>query len=110
MPGGDSPMAREFAKAFYKSRAWRDCRDAYAASKAFLCEECLKKGMYVPGKIVHHRVHLSPENISDPNVTLNWKNLKLVCQDCHAREHVTLKRYAWDSDGNLVPPLSQLDS
>ena len=43
-------MAREFAREFYNSKAWRDCADAYARSKGMLCERCLAKGIIVPGK------------------------------------------------------------
>ncbi|MBU9724135.1 MULTISPECIES: HNH endonuclease [Bacillaceae] len=77
-------MAKEYAKKFYKSVAWRKCRDAYFASQFGLCEgdKCNN-----PGKIVHHVEYITPENISDPNITLNFDNLELLCQDCHNREH-----------------------
>lgn len=52
-----------------------------------LCERCLAKGLYTPGKVVHHKIHLTPENISDPRVALGWENLQLLCQDCHAAVH-----------------------
>ena len=92
---------REFAKAFYRSQAWKDCRAAYAKSVGGLCETCLKAGLYVPGKVVHHRTALTPDNIHDPSVTLNWANLKLVCQDCHAKEHKGPGRYWFDAEGNV---------
>ena len=93
---------REFAEAFYKSKAWQRCRDAYAKSVGGLCERCLQRGLYVPGEIVHHKIHLTPENISDPNVTLSWDNLELVCRDCHGDEHKkVLKRYTVDEFGRV---------
>lgn len=97
-------MARDFARAFYKSRAWIMCRDAYASSVGRLCEDCLKRGMYTPGKIVHHREHITPANINDPSITLAWSNLKLVCQDCHAKEHKAegAVRYSFDERGNII--------
>ena len=94
---------KEYARGFYSSKAWKDCRSAYAISKGGLCERCLIKGQYKPGEIVHHKVYLSPENINDPDVTLNWDNLELVCRDCHAQEHDGLKRrYKVDELGRVV--------
>ena len=37
-------MAKEFAKKFYKSKAWQRTREAYAASVGQLCEDCLDAG------------------------------------------------------------------
>ena len=95
-------MAKEFATAFYKSRAWRNCRDGYSASVGHLCERCLSRGLYVPGEIVHHKVHLTPENINDPNVSLNWDNLELLCRECHAKMHGSQKRYKVDEFGRVT--------
>lgn len=78
---------KEFAEGFYKSKAWKDCRADYLKSVGGLCERCLASGRYSPGEIVHHKIHLTPENINDPSVTLNWDNLELVCRDCHADLH-----------------------
>ena len=104
--GCGGSLAREFAEAFYKSDAWRQCRNNYAKSVGWLCEDCLSLGVYNPGKIVHHIIHLTPENISNPSITLDWNNLRLVCRDCHAREHKTAitKRYYFDEHGNVCPP------
>ena len=97
-------MAKDFAKPFYKSKAWQDCRAGYIKVVGGLCEDCLAKGIYTPGKVVHHRCHITPENITDPTVTLNWDNLKLVCQDCHAKEHKDVSgRYWFDDSGRIVP-------
>lgn len=95
-------MAKPWAVAFYKSKAWKDCRAGYAASVGYLCESCLEKGIYKPGEIVHHKQELTPENINDPTVTLNWENLKLVCRDCHAVEHGEEKRYHVDEFGRVT--------
>lgn len=96
---------KEWARGFYFSPEWRATRDAYAASVGWLCEDCLSRGLYVPGKVVHHVTPLTPENIRDPNVALAWGNLRLVCQDCHAEEHRRndSKRYRIAPDGTVVP-------
>ena len=94
---------REFAEMFYKSKAWRETREAYAKARAGLCERCLARGVYRPGVIVHHKVHLSPENISDPEVALSWDNLELLCRECHGDEHKRIeRRYTVDEIGRVT--------
>ncbi|MCM1155543.1 MAG: phage holin family protein [Roseburia sp.] len=74
-------MAKGFAKAFYNSKAWKDCRDSYIAERIRLdggfCEECHLN----LGYIVHHEVILTPDNISNPDISLNhaipWIKLQL---------------------------------
>lgn len=96
-------MAKDFAQGFYKSKAWQRCRDTYTASVGGLCEECLKENKITAGEIVHHKVHLSPENINDPAVSLNWENLELVCRVCHGKLHGNRKRYSIDPAGHVIP-------
>jgi 5-methylcytosine-specific restriction endonuclease McrA len=94
---------KDFAKSFYTSRAWKNCRRAYAASVGGLCEDCKAKGLITPGEIVHHKTELTPENINDPAVTLSWSNLRLVCRECHARKHgARERRYTVDPLGRVI--------
>ncbi len=105
---------KEYAEKFYKSGAWKQCRNAYAKSRGGLCEICLSKGMIVPGEIVHHKIHITPSNINDLNVVLNWDNLQLVCRGCHAEIHNgaefgAARRYDVDPFGRVtvrpdIPP------
>ena len=101
-------MARDFAKAFYNSAAWLKCRAAYIKSVFGLCEKCRE-----PGHIVHHKKELTPDNINDANITLNWDNLQYLCLDCHNRvpsdNYVTRDGLMFDEQGQLVPysPLSK---
>jgi Restriction endonuclease len=92
---------KPWARNFYKSKAWRQCRDAYFVSQYGICERCGG-----PGKIVHHKIWLIPENINDPAVSLNHENLELLCQDCHNKEHhespATAEGLKFDENGNLV--------
>lgn len=78
---------KDYAKGFYKSKAWQHCRETYLKKVGGLCERCLKKGLYTPAEIVHHKVYLTEENIRDETVTLNFANLEALCRDCHAEEH-----------------------
>lgn len=95
-------MAKEYAKRFYASKAWRDTQKAYMESKNYICERCGR-----PAVIVHHKTYISPKNINDPNITLNWDNLEALCATCHQHEHMckntaTAKGLAFDDQGNLV--------
>lgn len=97
-------MAQEFARAFYNSRLWIRAREQYIKSVDGLCEDCLAKGIYKPGKIVHHVINLTPENINNPEIALSFDNLRYVCKDCHEAEHSkpTQSRYVFDKSGNLI--------
>jgi len=101
-------MARA-ADAFYKTTSWIKTRNAYAASVGHLCERCLSRGRYEPGEIVHHKIHLTPENFADPAISLNWDNLELLCRKCHADEHPEVYgrknkcRFITDEFGRISP-------
>ena len=103
-------MARKFAQKFYKSKAWKETREAYAASVGWLCERCLAVGLYTPGEIVHHKIHLNIQNINNSEVSLAWDNLELLCRNCHANMHKTQSscRYIIADDGCVIvnaPPV-----
>ena len=94
---------QDYAKSFYKSQAWQRTRAAYAAYRRGLCEVCLSKGIYKPGVIVHHKQHITQNNINDPTITLSFDNLQLVCRDCHAAIHDRRKRrYKVDDYGRVI--------
>jgi len=100
-------MAKKWAKPFYESKQWKFVRTNYIQSVHGLCERCLKRGVYKPGLIVHHKHYLTPENINNQNITLNTDNLEYLCQDCHNREHhgdafVTNEDVLFDDEGNLI--------
>lgn len=99
-------MAKDYAKAFYTSKVWEKTRRGFVKYKGGLCERCLAKGIYNPGVIVHHKIHITPENIGDPSVTLNFDNLELVCRECHADVHSSKegKRFIIDENGRVIIP------
>ena len=95
-------MAKDYAKKFYRSKAWRECRASYISKVYGLCERCKQ-----PGKILHHKEYITPDNINDPNITLNHDNLEFLCQECHNIEHhekYSSVRYGleFDAEGNLI--------
>lgn len=102
-------MARKFAKSFYNSKAWKECRNSYIKSmslyKRGLCEKCFDKGIHTMGEELHHKIWLTPNNINDPNITLNHDNLILLCYECHKAIHTSrVKRdFIFNAQGELVP-------
>lgn len=104
-------MAKDYAKKFYKSKAWRVCKDSYIVKVNGLCERCNAKGILKPGKIVHHKKHITPMNINNPNITLNHDNLEYLCQDCHNQEHhsneIINNGLMFDETGQVVPLFQQ---
>ena len=98
-------MAASWAQQFYGSTQWKKCRKGFLAYKRGLCERCLSKGLIVPGFHVHHKVYLTPENIYKPEISLNWANLELLCDKCHAEIHSTpgaKGRMSINADGTVV--------
>lgn len=97
-------MAQEFSRAFYRSAAWLKCRAAYIASVFYCCELC-KEAVGTSG-ILHHKISLCPENINDPNITLNWDHLEYLCVRCHNQTHSenlpVRGDVKFDDQGNLV--------
>lgn len=101
-----------FAAAFYNSTAWRSARSNYMKKAGGLCERCLKKGLITPAEIVHHKVRLTPENITDTKITLAFDNLEALCRQCHEDEHAegnlygrqmaSKKRYTVDKKGHVT--------
>lgn len=94
---------KEYAKDFYSSKKWKKTREAYWKQVGGLCENCLKQGIYKPGVIVHHVEHITQENITNPEITLNFDNLKLLCRECHEKVHDKRKRrYKLDEMGRVI--------
>ena len=100
---GVDKMRKEFhpdiAK-FYKSRKWKNARQIKILNAHGRCEKC--GGV---GTEVHHIVHLTPENIFDTEVTINQKNLMLLCTECHNKMHHRWggkNPYGFDEEGNFI--------
>ena len=99
-------MAKAFARAFYKSKAWHALRDIVIAEQYGMCKKC---GMSTRLE-VHHRIRLTPENITNPDIALNREHLVGLCYDCHmkADEHDYNKKIntseglEFDEDGELI--------
>jgi 5-methylcytosine-specific restriction endonuclease McrA len=89
-----------YAKRFYESAGWKDCRESYMRLKLNTCERCGRAA-----DLVHHKIFITPDNINDVWVTLNFENLEALCHDCHNKIHKRIereRRYRFDSNGNLM--------
>ena len=96
-------MAREFSKAFYNSKEWKRARQTYIDLKFGICERCGAPN----SKQVHHKIYLTPENIGNPDITLNFDNFELLCDICHQKEHnekysPTLWGLKFNENGELI--------
>ena len=107
-------MAKQFSKSFYNSKEWQAVRDGAMMRDKYLCVKC-----GAPAEEVHHIIHLTPENIWDPKISLNPDNLICLCKDCHFKEHYKdkgsghlkknnpLPEIIFDDDGNPIPPIQK---
>jgi len=83
---------------FYKSAAWQVARQIKYQEQDGRCERCKRVG-----EEVHHKIRLTIQNVADITVSLNQKNLELLCKDCHNKEHKRFsKQQQFDDDGNLI--------
>ena len=94
-------MHDSFANSFYNTYAWRKCKSAYKQKVGGLCERCLKRGLIKPGTQVHHKIRITPENMTDPAVTLSFDNLELLCDRCHEEEHGHQSKWRTDKAGRV---------
>ena len=94
---------KPWAEFFYKSQQWKHCRDYILKRDKGLCQDCLKKGRLTPAEEVHHITPLTPENITDPSITLNEENLISLCRECHKARHGARDlRYTVDDFGRVT--------
>ena len=99
-----SQKKRKANQAFYHSKEWKHCRDAYLSYCGGLCERCKAKGIITPAYVVHHKIYLDGENINNPDISLNFSNLEALCFTCHNQEHFkSQSKRRWEYvDGVLV--------
>lgn len=96
-------MHKERARKFYKSKRWLRSRAAYISDRIMidggLCEHCKKR----IGQHVDHKIEITINNITDPDIMLNPENYQYLCIGCHTRK---TKRgqpeFLFDEDGRPV--------
>ena len=79
-------MAKVWAKPFYNSKAWLQCRSSFISYRITIdggmCEHCREE----LGYIVDHIEEITLDNINDPYITLNHENLQYLCLLCHNKK------------------------
>ena len=92
---------KDWARKFYHSKQWLKVRKLAIIRSDRLCERCP-----MPGYMVHHIIPLTPDNINDPNITLNLDNLEYLCHDCHNEEHLecngTIDGLRFTPEGEII--------
>lgn len=113
--GGGESMSREFSAQFYHSKEWEEVRRLVLMRDRYVCQKC-----GLPAQEVHHKIHLTPENIWDVSITLNPDNLISLCREDHFKIHEKDKEagkrrakglsegacaegFHFDASGQLVP-------
>ena len=101
--GGEGPAVHSDPniERFYTTQAWRKCRASFLKERRGLCEICLSRGIIEPAAHVHHREPITPDNLSNPKITLNHANLMALCEQCHQEQH-RKKRWRCDPDGHVI--------
>jgi 5-methylcytosine-specific restriction endonuclease McrA len=72
------------------------------SSKNYICEVCGN-----PAELAHHKTHITPQNLSNPEITLNAENLAAVCIECHNTIHygtggAVVRGLEFDENGDLI--------
>lgn len=103
----DYKQRRGIIGKFYKSKEWKKARQLVLIRDKFLCQHCGQ-----PATEVHHKKHLTEQNVYDPTISLNPDNLVSLCWNCHRKEHqaddgmgrilAEQNPYEFDENGMLV--------
>jgi hypothetical protein len=73
---------------FYASQKWIRFRSAIIAERGLICEQCCMVIATPKDVTLHHTpIELTIDNVNDVMVSLNPDNVKLICRNCHDKEH-----------------------
>jgi len=97
-------MAKEYARRFYNSKAWKQCRSSFISYRISIdggmCQQCKDE----LGFIVDHKEEITPGNINNPDITLNHNNFRYLCLSCHTQKTFgNDARYVFNSKGEVIP-------
>jgi 5-methylcytosine-specific restriction endonuclease McrA len=102
-------------KDFYSSRPWIKVSKAYMKSRGYICEVCGNRNVMLaatrygkPSRMIcHHKIPLTDENYTNPEISLATENLQVRCITCHNRIHGdkvgTVNGLRFDNEGHVVP-------
>lgn len=92
-------MAQPWAEKFYQSTIWKKQRLYVLKRDHFTCTE---PGCHARASEVHHIIELTETNIDNVNISLNEKNLRSLCHDCHTRITSEMKANVY----NILPQIT----
>lgn len=77
---------------FYTSNEWRKFRETFIAERLArdgeLIDEETSEAIIDPSRaVLHHRIHLTEENVNNREISLNPKNIELVSEQTHIKIH-----------------------
>lgn len=77
---------------FYRSREWKRLREVVISERTdadgfVICDRCSKPILKKYDMILHHKVHLTDDNVNDATISLNPKNIEILHHDCHNKDH-----------------------
>lgn len=77
---------------FYTSNDWRKFREVFLSERLardgeFIDEETGERIIDKSKAILHHKIHLTEENVNDVNISLNPQNIELVSERTHEILH-----------------------
>ena len=84
-------------KKLYSDRLYQKVRKLYFMEHP-LCEECLKEGLTVQARDVHHKQSPFNDNLSMVerySLLRNPSNFISLCRDCHQKAHGNIKKKNW---------------
>lgn len=82
---------------YYGSAAWKRLRSTFYSEHP-CCEECLKRQKITPTSDIHHLRRFSSGKTEEERWTLllSQNNLRALCESCHMKYHIKMKRYGLD--------------
>lgn len=72
-------------KEVYKSKRWKDLRQAVIKRDRDICYFCKK--LILKKRTIHHIIEIDETNYSDENIAFNLDNLVECHSDCHDKHH-----------------------
>ncbi len=77
---------------FYRTAEWKKLTHIIKLSRVddngfWICKHCKKPIVKSYDCICHHKIYLTEENYTDPDISLNENNIALLHHRCHNRVH-----------------------
>ena len=72
---------------FYTSRSWRDLAHKLKIERGGKCERTGEVFVDMSQLIAHHKVELTEDNVSNPEIALNPDNVEIISFREHNKEH-----------------------